>query len=208
MFSFFLPKETGFFDLFDQHASLIVKSTDTFLSIWTAGESIPNAVEKIDQLEQQADLVTHQTVELLHKTFITPIDRDEIFRLISRMDDVIDNIKAAADCLTIYKIETILSPAKTMVKILAECTQELQKAVKGLRRLDKEEEIKNTYSSIIRLRNEAALVFHKALGLLFEEEKDTRTLIKWKEIYERLERALERCEDASSIIEGVILEYM
>jgi predicted phosphate transport protein (TIGR00153 family) len=208
MFSFFLPKEIGFFDLFDKHASLIVQSIDVFLSIWTMDQSIESAVAKIDLLEQEADLITHQTVEFLHKTFITPIDRDEIFRLISRMDDVIDNIKAAADCLIIYKITSILPPAKGLVKILADSVRELQVAVKGLRRMDNEASIHKTYANINRLKNESDLILRNALGRLFEEESDTRTLIKWKEIYEHLEKAIDRCEDASNIIEGVILEYM
>lgn len=208
MFSFLLPKETGFFDLFDQHASLIEKSTEAFFSIWSSDQPIYSVVETIKALEHEADITTHKTIELLHKTFITPLERDDIFRLISRMDDVIDHIEAAADCLILYKITALPSSAKEMVKVLDECAKELQFAVKGLHKMDNQASIRKRCYQIKHLENEADSILRQAIGKLFDEEPDTRLLIKWKEIYEHLEEAVDRCEDVSNIIEGVILESM
>lgn len=207
MFSRFLPKEPGFFDSFDQHADLIVRSAQLLSTIW-GNHSIVTSVEKIKSLENEADEITHHTIELLHKTFITPLDREDIFRLISRMDDIIDHIEAAADCLIVYKITSLLTPALSLVKILNECAQEVQSAVKGLRHIDKNPSTRLHCTKINLLESEADGILRNAIGLLFEEEQDTRLLIKWKEIYDHLEGAINRCEDASNIIEGVILEHM
>ncbi len=207
MFSQLMPKETKFFDLFDQHASLLVRSAEIFLSLSKDFQAIPVLVEEIKKLEHEADKITHHTVEMLHKTFITPFDRDDMFRLISCMDDIIDNIDAAAGDLVMYKITQMQPAALELAKTLLIATQELQSAVKGLRDLKNSESVRLYCVNINRLEHEADHILRNAIGDLFDKEEDIRLLIKWKEIYENLEEATDRCEDVANIIEGVILEY-
>jgi|688.fasta_scaffold16606_12 predicted phosphate transport protein (TIGR00153 family) len=207
MFSLLLPKEPKFFDFFDQHASLIVQSAHSLDSIEKSAKSIPHVVEEIKNFERQADEITHQTIDGIRMSFITPIEREEIYRLICCMDDVLDHIEGAADCLTIYKISSMLAPASQMINILVKCTEELQVAVKGLRQMGKGSTIRDCCININHLESEGDAIHRQAVALLFSEEQDIRSLIKWKEIYEHLEESIDRCEDAANIIEGIILEY-
>jgi len=205
MFGKLLPRETSFFDYFEKHAALIVKGAQELIALMINNDLLK--ASQIKDIEHEADTITHQCVEALHKTFITPIEREDIHRLISRMDDIIDYIDDAADRLFLYKIQIIKPEAKELTQVLLNATLEVEQAVKGLRHLDKDEAIRKRCININCLENEADSVFRRAVVCLFEEEKDTRTLIKWKEIYEDLESAADRCEDVANIIEGVILEY-
>ncbi len=207
MFKKLLPREIGFFDLFDQHAHCIVKSAQAWLDIELDGSNISSLTQQIHTLEHEADAITHNCIELLHQTFVTPLDRDDIFHLISTMDDIIDYIDAASNCLVIYKISALLPPAHRMAEILVAGTQELQGAIHSLRDLSHPETIRAQCARISHLESEHDFVFRTALGSLFDQEPDTRTLIKWKEIYDNLEAAADRCDDVANIIEGIILEY-
>ncbi len=203
----FLPRETNFFGYFDRHAALVVKSAEAFQAICRGDQSIETLIRQIKTLEHEADNVTHQAVDLLRTTFITPFEREDIFSLISRMDDVIDNIDAAAEDLLMYKIKAMRLPAVNMVDILVDSVRELEAAVNGLKDLEKESTIRVHCKNINRLEGEADQILRNAIGQLFDQEHDVRELIKWKEIYENLEQATDRCEDVANIIEGVILEF-
>lgn len=206
MFRNIIPHEAGFFDLFDQHAALVVRCAQSLLSVTSDGFMAHAAAEQIAALEDKADTVTHNTVELLHKTFITPFDRDEIFSLISTLDDVVDNVDAAADCLILYKIKTLTPASKDLAEIILTASKELQEAIRGLRNLQNSESIRQRCMTIYKLEKDADNVVRNAIGQLFDEEPDVRNIIKWKEIYEHLEDAVDRIEDVANIIEGVILE--
>ena len=209
MFGRFLPRETVFFDLFDKHAALSVLAACEFLTL-VSSELDTSAIthyNRIKELEHNADIITHQCVEALHKTFITPIDRDEIHRLIARMDDIIDYIEAAADRMCLYKMKVATPEIKELANILLRAMQETERAIKGLRNLSNAKAIRQSCVIINNLENSADTVLRNAIVRLFEDEPETRTVIKWKEIYEDLENAIDRCEDVSNIIEGVILEY-
>lgn len=206
MFRWLLPRETSFFDFFDKHAAVIVEASQTLLSLADEESDIIAKINKIKELEHQADAITHQCIEALHKTFITPFDRNDIFRLISRMDDIIDFIKDAAARIETYKLVKITNEAKEMAQVLMKATQEVEKAVKELRKLKRVEAIRQSFIVINRLEHEGDIVLRHAIGRLFDEEQDVRNIIKWKEIYENLENSIDRCEDVSNIIEGVILE--
>jgi predicted phosphate transport protein (TIGR00153 family) len=207
MFKFFLPKEEKFFDQFEKHAALLVKCAKVFCSLADEKNSIATAAKEIKHLEHQADIITHHTVEILHKTFITPFDRDLIFKLISCLDDVIDNMEEAADDLVVYKIEKMRPEALAMVQILLKSTLEIEKGVIGLRNLKNTDQIRACCKAINTFENEADVVLRNAIGVLFEEEDKTRDLIKWKDIYENLEAAVDKCEDVANILEGIILEF-
>lgn len=207
MFGKWVPREVGFFDFFDKHAQIIVKSAKEFQNMANTSSHIVESAEKIKALELEADSITHHCDEMLHKTFITPFERDDILRLVSKMDDIVDYIEAASASLVVYKLTQMTGASQDLADILVACTLEVEAAVKRLRHMRNSTEIRQHCIQINRLENEADLILRNAIGELFENEIDARNIIKWKEIYENLENATDRCEDVADIIDGVILEY-
>src|SRR5688500_18450661 len=207
MFGRFLPRETSFFDFFEQHAALTVEGTKEFLSMVTTGANISTKAKRVSDIEHETDVITHRCVEALHKTFITPIDRDQIHRMITRMDDFMDYGEAAADRIALYELTIMTSDVRDMADVLVRAAQEVELACKGLRNLKDPVGLLKRCIDINRLENEADSVLRRAVARLFKEEKDVFLVIKWKEIYENLEMATDRCEDVANIIEGVVLEH-
>ncbi len=207
MFGRFLPRETSFFDFFEQHAALTIEGTKEFLSMVTTGANIAAKCRRISDIEHETDVITHRCVEALHKTFITPIDRDSIHRLITRMDDVMDYVEAAAERIELYEITSMTSDVRDMSDVLHRSAQQVELAIRGLRQLKNTQHTLKLCIDINRLENEADAILRRSVARLFKEEKDPIMVIKWKEIYENLENASDRCEDVANIIEGVILEH-
>jgi hypothetical protein len=206
MFGRLLPKEVSFFDFFEKHVSLIYQGIKEYQTIAKTSTNISHHVKRVKEIEHEADGITHFCVESLHKTFITPIERDDIFKLISTMDDVIDHVDAACSSIDIYKITTMTPEAIAYADILISAVVELEKALKGLRNMNNSQMVREACICVNRLENEGDRITRQAFSRLFEEEPDIRTLIKWKEIYQHLEDAIDCCEDVANIIEGVILE--
>ena len=206
MFGRFLPRETSFFDFFEQHAALTIEGTKEFLSMVTTGANIAAKCRRISDIEHETDTITHRCVEALHKTFITPIDRNDIYRLITKMDDIMDMVEAAADRLALYDVKEMTKEAVDLARCLVSGAEHVLGAVSGIRDLRKSEAILQHCIEINRLENVADSILRGALARLFREEKDPIAVIKWKEIYETLESATDRCEDVANIIEGVLLE--
>jgi predicted phosphate transport protein (TIGR00153 family) len=202
-----LPRETSFFDYFEQHAGLTVLGTRELVSLVSTAANIMPKAKRIKEIEHEADTVTHQCVEALHKTFVTPIDRNDIHRLISRMDDVMDFVEAASDRISLYDLREMTQEVRDMADILARSAVEVEAVVKLLRNMKHAAAIRQKCIDINRLENEGDTVLRAALAALFRTEKDPITVIKWKEIYELLEAATDRCEDVANIIEGVVLEH-
>jgi hypothetical protein len=207
MFGRFLPRETSFFDFFEQHAGLTIEGTKEFLSMVTTGANIATKCRRISDIEHETDTITHRCVEALHKTFITPIDRDSIHRLITRMDDIMDFVEAAAERVALYEITVMTPEVRDLADVLVRATQQVELAMKGLRDLKHPQNILKLCVDINRLENESDQILRRAVARLFKEEKDPIVIIKWKEIYENLENAADRCEDVANIIEGVVLEH-
>src|SRR5689334_21099993 len=207
MFGRFLPRETSFFDFFEQHAGLTIEGTKEFLSMVTTGANIATKCRRISDIEHETDTITHRCVEALHKTFITPIDRDQIHRLITKMDDVMDFVEAAAERIELYEVTTMTADVRDLADVLHRSAQQVELAVRGLRTLKDPQQTLKLCIDINRLENEADAILRRSVARLFKEEKDPVTIIKWKEIYENLESASDRCEDVANIIEGVILEH-
>jgi predicted phosphate transport protein (TIGR00153 family) len=207
MFGRFLPRETSFFDFFEQHAALTIEGTKEFLSMVTTGANVAAKCRRISDIEHETDTITHRCVEALHKTFITPIDRDSIHRLITRMDDVMDYVEAAAERIELYEITSMTNDVRDMSDVLYRSAQQVELAVRGLRHLKDTQQTLKLCIDINRLENEADAILRRSVARLFKEEKDPIMIIKWKEIYENLENASDRCEDVANIIEGVILEH-
>lgn len=206
MLSWLLPKEIGFFDFFEKHAALIVKGAEELVLLLDNPNEAERLCKSIQDIEHEADHITHQCVESLHKTFITPIEREDIFKLISKMDDILDFIHATADRLVIYRLESS-SGARQLADTLLQSTQEIEKAVRGLRNLKEINLIRISCIKVHQLENEADTILRHLLGQLFDEEKNAIQIIKWKEIYDNLETATDCCEDVANIIEGVTLEH-
>lgn len=206
MFGRLLPKETSFFDFFEQHSALTVEGCREFLSLVDRGANVDAKAARISEIEHETDVITHRCVEALHKSFITPIERDDIHRLITRMDDIMDFVEAASDRIALYEIKEMTPEVKDLADCLVRSAQEVAHACKLLRNLKDPQAILKSCVDINRLENEADAILRRAVARLFKEEKDPITVIKWKEIYENLENATDRCEDVANIIEGVVLE--
>lgn len=207
MFGKLLPRKMSFFDFFEQHAALCAEGIREFVALTAPGADIPHHARRIKELEHQTDVVTHQCVEVLHKTFITPIERDDIHRLITRMDDIIDNVEATAERIVLYEINNMRDEVHEMGSVLLQCVEKIQQAVKALRNMKNADLILQTCIVINQLENEGDAILRKSLARLFREEKDPMVVIKWKEIFEYLESATDRCEDVAQILEGVVLEH-
>jgi predicted phosphate transport protein (TIGR00153 family) len=206
MFDFLIPKEYGFFEVFDRHAATLVEGSKLLVETLDHFNEVTVKVRRLKETEHAADEITHHTLEMLHKTFITPIDRDQIHNLISTMDDVIDYIDGAARRLILYGVTEVPADLLELAKILHRATLELQRAVGGLKNLKNAKAILASCIEINKLENDGDTVRDAAIAKLFREEKDAVKVLVWKEIYEGVETAIDRCEDVANIIEGVVLE--
>jgi predicted phosphate transport protein (TIGR00153 family) len=206
MFGRLMPNEGKFFDLFIQHGELCVKGAKEMVALMTNFDDLEHRVHAIESIEKQADKVTYATLDLLHKTFITPLDRDDIHQLITRMDDILDLLEDAAQTISLYDIKAITPEAKRLAELCLACTEKVKAAVGLLANMDNSAQILSICEDIDRLESDADHVMRAAMSKLFRDEPDVRTLIKLKAIYELLETVTDRCEDVANIIEGIIVE--
>ncbi|WP_050462235.1 DUF47 domain-containing protein [Herbaspirillum autotrophicum] len=206
MFGRFMPTEGKFFDLFNQHAELGVKCAKEMVALMVNFDDLELRVHAIETLEKQADKITHNAIELLHKTFITPLDRDDIHQLITRMDDILDLLEDGAQTISLYDIKAITPEAKRLAELCLACTEKVKAAVGLLHNMDNSRQILSICEEIDRLESDADHVMRAAMSKLFRDEPDVRNLIKLKAIYEILETVTDRCEDVANIIEGIIVE--
>ena len=207
MFGRLLPRETSFFDFFDRHAAKTVEGIREFVALAAGSVEVVLAAKRIKQIEHEGDVITHHCVEALHKTFITPLERDDIHRLITRMDDIMDFVEAAAERMALYELVSGPPELSALADVLMRSAEEVQRAVRGLRDMKNAELVIHSCIEINRMEHEADGILRGAVAKLFKEEKDPITIIKWKEIYENLENATDRCEDVANVIEGVVLEH-
>jgi uncharacterized protein len=201
-----LPHDASFFAHFEHQGKKTVEGCRAFLDMVEQPGDMERRAERVKQIEHECDEITHAVVEALHKTFITPIDRNDIYRLITKMDDIMDLVEAAADRVALYEIPTMTKEAAELARCLVDSAEHVLNAVSGIRDLGKPNGILQHCIEINRLENVADGILRGALARLFREEKDPIAVIKWKEIYETLESATDRCEDVANIIEGVVLE--
>jgi len=206
MFGRLMPTEGKFFDLFNQHAALCVKGAHEMVGLMTNFDDLENRTHAVESIEKQADKITYATVELLHKTFITPIDRDDIHKLITRMDDILDMMEDAAQTVSLYDLKAVTPEAKRLAELCLGCCEKVQAAVGMLHNMDNAKKIIALCEDIDRLESDADHVMRAAMSKLFRDEPDVRNLIKMKAIYEILETVTDRCEDVANIIEGIIVE--
>ena len=205
MLSRLLPRQTNFFDFFEQHAALTVASAGEMAKL-ASGARIDEVARNIKQLEQQADEVTHTCMETLHKTFITPIDRNDIHRIASKLDDIIDFIDAAARQMALFEIEDFESIAEAVL-VLHKATLAVERAVKGLRNMRNPTAVLGECIRINELENQADRVKATSVAKLFRTETNPIQVLKWNQVYQALENVTDACEDVANVIEGVVLEH-
>ncbi len=206
MFKFLLPKEHGFFDQFDKHSATGLEAARLFVEMLDHYGDAPAKARRIAEVEHQADEITHRTLEMLHSTFITPLDRDQIHALITAMDDVVDLIHGASRRLILYGITEPTPALKELARTLLHSVEETEKAVHGLRDLKNAALILKSCVEINKLENDGDALRDDAIANLLKNEKNAVEVLKWKEIYDVVETALDCCEDVANIIEGVVLE--
>jgi len=203
----FLPKQEQFFGLFEESARNMVKVAEALREMINTWETVGGRVAEITELEHQGDTITHQVISQLHRTFVTPFDREDIALLAHTMDDVIDFIHATADAMYIYKIDKPSQRCQELADIIVQGAVEVEKAVVGLRNRAKLRDILSHCVEINRLENMADRVYRAAMAELFEDTVDITLVIKWREIYEHMESATDRCEDVANVLEGVALKH-
>ena len=212
MFGKLLPREGNFFEMFNQHADRIVEAARAFENL-VANYNDVHLREQynrdVDNAERAADRVTHDVNRLIHKTFITPIDREQIHKLINTMDDVADLIQDSAETMALYDVRHMTEEIVRLTALSVKCCDRLKEAVKNLGKIADPavaEAVLKTCEEIDRLESDADRVMRSAMSKLFREEPDVREVIKLKAIYELLETITDKCEDVANLIEGVVLE--
>jgi len=210
MFGRLMPREGKYFDLFNAHAELIVQGGKALSGLIGAlveePEQAQKHAEEIDELERQADEITHNTLAQLHTSFITPFDRDEIHQLINSMDDVLDNIQDVAESMSLYDIQRVPPEAKVLAQVTEQCCSRVRSLVNLLHSMDNAPEILRFCHEINELESDADRMLREAMSKLFREEPDVRQVVKLKEIYEILESVSDRCKDVAGTVESIVLE--
>jgi len=204
-----MPREGRFFSLFDGHAKLIVDGALALADVLKNYDNLKDratGIKTIEDAEHGADRITHETVQLLHTTFITPFDRDDIHRLISRMDDVLDLIQDTGESLVLYDIQKVTPQATQLAELVLRCAERVQSAVGLMASMADAPAILKICQEIDRLESDADKVMRGAISELFRHESDVRQLIKLKAVYESLESATDKCQDVANVIESVVLE--
>jgi uncharacterized protein len=206
MFGRFMPTEGKFFEIFNAHAKCLVSASKELELLI---DNLANAEvhkQNVQTAEKAADKLTHEAIDLLHKTFITPLDRDEIHKLISTMDDVLDLMEDVATAISLYDVQAVTAEAKQLAHVCTACVGRVEAAVAMLSDMKQAREILKACEEIDRLESEADRLLRSAMSKLFREEDNVKTLIKLKAIYELLEAVTDKCEDVANIIEGIVLE--
>jgi predicted phosphate transport protein (TIGR00153 family) len=202
-----MPREDRFFDLFEESARNMVKAAETLKELIYNWDDVGERIAEITELEHVGDKITHQIMGQVHRTFITPFDREDIALLAHSLDDVTDFIHATADAMFIYKVDRPTESAKKLSNIIVKAATEVEKSLPELRHRGRLKNVLEQCVEINRLENEADIIFRSAMGELFDDTEDIAEIIKWREIYEHMESATDRCEDVANVLEGVALKH-
>lgn len=201
------PKEENFFELFDELADKIEEGGKLFLEMAQTRDYSDVRVAKLKEIEHEADGITHKTYEKMHKTFLTPIDREDIYALVNKMDSIIDVIEATAIRIHMYKVKKPDDEIIKQAEILFQAIKKIKEIIHGLRDMKNSKMILDGCVEINTLENAGDVVLRSIITELFIKEKDAIELIKWKEIFERIEEAIDVCEDVSNTVEGIVLKH-
>ncbi len=199
-----LPTDHEFFVMFEKASQNIHEGAEILKDLLDNFVDVKEKARQIEEVEHRGDTITHDIIKKLNTTFITPIDREDILALSSSLDDIIDLIHAAATRITLYKIVESTPQAKELGFLILKSVRELNKGISLMG--NKMNEVYDHCVEVNSMENEADRVCRDAIAYLFEHEKDPIAILKWKEIYETLETATDRCEDAANVLEGVALK--
>lgn len=208
MFRFILPKEEQFFDLIESIAGQLGEAYRLFADLVEDYRDVPARVKEIKAVEHAADEYTHETVDRLNKTFVTPIDREDIHQIVISLDDVIDLIDAVVHRMEIYRIDGVTEDFKRLTHLVGKAVDHVSRATSGLRHIRRDaSKILQACVEINRIENEGDTAYRRSVGRLFEDASDPIEVIKWKDLYEILEQALDRCEDVANVLEGLVVKH-
>jgi uncharacterized protein len=203
----FFPKEEKFFDYFEELADKIEEGSRFFLAMTENHDYSESKITKLKELEHEADVITHRTYEKMHTTFLTPLDREDIYALVNKMDSIMDMIEATAVRIYLYKVKKPDNEIIKQAKILDQAVVKVKFVIHALRDMKNAKMILEACVEINTLENAGDVALRTIIADLFVKEKDAIELMKWKEIFERIEEALDVCEDVSNIVEGIVLKH-
>jgi predicted phosphate transport protein (TIGR00153 family) len=207
MFRSIIPREEVFFDNFEKICALMTEAAKHLRTMLEIGGPYDEAARRIKGIENEADELTHRSIETLHKTFVTPLDRQDILRLVVGLDDILDTTEAVSSLLDLYNPRKAMREATRLADLLVQGSEKVAVMVGLLRQLSKQSDRLLTLAvELNHLENEADRAYQQAIARLFQKEDDPKELIKWKDILEHIESATDRCEDVADIIEGIVLE--
>jgi uncharacterized protein Yka (UPF0111/DUF47 family) len=202
-----IPRNYRFYDLFEKSAHNLVSAAEVLADLMEHFENVEMKTARMKELERVGDGIIHEIVEQLHRTFVTPLDREDITALAEHMDDVMDYMEGATTALRIYGIHRPTAAACGVADLLRLQTVQVEKAVPKLRHRSQLRSVPEHCVEIHRLENEADTLFLDAMARLFEEEPSPVEIIKWREIYDQLERATDSCEHVANVLEGIVLKH-
>ncbi|HVI76431.1 MAG TPA: DUF47 family protein [Anaeromyxobacteraceae bacterium] len=202
-----MPKSDDFFDDFEKLAAATVEGTRLLKALLEDFTDVPRKVQAIKEVEHKGDDITHRAFSRLHQQFITPFDRPEIHRLLSRIDDVLDLTDAACERIGLYEIDAILPDARELAGVLVAAAETMQEAVRGLRDVKNPAQVLEACKQVNVCENQGDTLLRRAIADLFKGGHDPLFVMKWKEILDLIEDGIDRAEDVANVIEGVVLEH-
>ena len=203
----FIPREEKFFDLFQASAQNVVEAAHRLKEMVDSWENVEGSLDEITELEHNGDTITHSIMARVHRTFVTPFDREDIVELAHSLDDIIDFIHAAADSMLLYKVDRPGPRARELAEIIVQAAEEVGRVIPQLRKHIVLSQVLKRCVEINRLENVADRVYRSAMAELFADSSDMSKIIKWREIYANMESATDRCEDVANVLEGVALKH-
>lgn len=206
-----LPQDTAFFDLFDAQVDAVVRAAAAFQRLTEDFQRLPEEVKTLDEIEHEADTITHELANRADAMFVTPFDKEDISHLAGTLDDIVDLLDSAVSRMLLYKVDTPPQELTALGKLMTEITGLVAEAVRGLRQLKHRDKVRQLFIEIHRVENECDDLYHRALTRLYDLPNPTPEgllrLMKWREILERLEMAVDRCEDAANVVESTVVKY-
>jgi hypothetical protein len=203
---FLIPREEKFFDLFDEAVTILSRASERFLDMVTRFDRLAERSEELKQDEHAGDLVVEQIIKALDRSFVTPLDREDIHALATSLDDVLDNMEETAHRLEAFRIERPTPQVVEMAQIVHECCRHIAKAVRHCRTMKEQDQLEISLREIGRLENEADRIYRDTDGDLFANPPDILTLIKWRELYSWLEETVDACRAVAQVISEIIIK--
>ena len=198
-----VPQEREYFRLFSEFAANLEKAAQLLSAVMTDFGTLKSTARQMVELEHVGDKIVHDIVKRLNKTFVTPLDREDIYDLASTLDEILDSIDAAVDLMVLYRIEQPTTHVAEQAVVLAQQTSVLRQAIDGL---EKRKGLDDHWIEVNRLENEGDRLYRDAVAELFDGEMKCTDIIKWKDIYTTLEAAIDQCEDVANILETIVLK--